>query len=96
MAVFVMETPHTKDKLNQHLLLVHDLLNKQKLIENMVHQHETRKHELVESLVQRQHLAELDTKLRRLHIGDLAYILEVLPMEDRLRIWERVRERRGG
>lgn len=93
---FAMETPHTKDKLNQHLLLVHDLLNKQKLIENMVHQHESRKHELVESLVQRQHLAELDSKLRRLHIGDLAYILEVLPMEDRLRIWERVRERRGG
>lgn len=91
-----METPHTKDKLNQHLLLVHDLLSKQKLIENMVHQHESRKHELVESLVQRQHLAELDSKLSRLHTGDLAYILEVLPMEDRLRIWELIKERRGG
>lgn len=91
-----MENTHTKAKLNQHLLLVHDLLNKQKLIENMVHQHESRKHELVESLVQRQHLAELDSKLRRLHPGDLAYILEVLPMEDRLRIWDLIQERRGG
>jgi magnesium transporter len=91
-----MENTHTKAKLNQHLLLVHDLLNKQKLIENMVHLHESRKHELVESLVQRQHLAELDSKLRRLHPGDLAYILEVLPMEDRLRIWDLIQERRGG
>lgn len=91
-----MVTPNTKDQLNQHLILVHDLLNKQKLIENMVHQHESRKHELVESLVQRQHLAELDSKLRRLHTGDLAYILEVLPMEDRLRIWDLIKERRGG
>jgi len=91
-----METPHTKDKLDAHLHLVHDLLNKQKLIESMVHQHGTRKQELVESLVHRQHLAELDQKLNRLHTADLAYILEVLPMEDRLSIWKLLMARRGG
>jgi len=90
-----MEPTQKSDKLDEHIALVQDLLKKQKLIETMVHQHESPKQAIVESLVHRQHLAELDTKLKRLHTADIAHILEILPMDDRLRIWELLIHQRG-
>jgi magnesium transporter len=91
-----MEAPKTQDKLKENVALVQDLLNKQKLVESIVHGAPSPRHELVESLVHRQHLAELQIKLNRIHIGDIAHILEALPLDDRLMIWQQVRERRGG
>ena len=91
-----MHVAKSKEKLEENITLVRDLLNKQKLIETMVHLHDSRKHELVESLVHRQHLAELDAKLKRVHSADLAHVLDVLPVDDRLRVWQRIAEQRGG
>lgn len=91
-----MEAPKTQDKLNENLALVRDLLKKHKLVESIVQQGEAPRQELVESLVHRQHLTELQTKLNRMHVGDIAHILEVLPLDDRNVIWEQVRKRRGG
>lgn len=91
-----MQAPMSQDKLHENIELVKTLLNKQKLVENLVHSQMTPQHELVESIVHRQHLAELEKKLRGLHIADLAYILEVLPPSDRSRIWEIIRYERGG
>ena len=91
-----MQATHSQDKLNEHIQLVRDLLNKQKLIETMVDQHESRNRDVVQSLVYRQHLAELDSKLKRLHTADIAHILDILPIEDRLRIWDLLVSQRGG
>ena len=91
-----MQATQTKDKLNEHIALVQALLHKQKLIEAMVHQNDSRRHEIVESLVHRQHLAELDTKLKRLHTADIAHILEILPHDDRMRVWDLLMSQRGG
>jgi len=91
-----MEATQTKDRLTENITLVQDLLNKQKLIENLVHQNSSPKQDIVESLVHRQHLAKLDSKLRRLHTADIAYILEILPVDDRLRVWELLVAERGG
>jgi len=91
-----MEAPITQDKLKENISLVQDLLNKQKLVESIVHGAQAPKQELVESLVHRQHLAELQSKLERMHVGDIAHILEALPLDDRLNIWQQVKERRGG
>ncbi len=91
-----MQATHSQDKLNEHIQLVRDLLNKQKLIETMVDQHESRNRDVVQSLVHRQHLAELDSKLQRLHTADIAHILDILPIEDRLRIWDLLVSQRGG
>lgn len=91
-----MQAPMSKDKLHESIELVKSLLNKQKLVEGLVHSQQTPQHELVETIVHRQHLAELEKKLRGLHIADLAYILEVLPPSDRSRIWEIIRYERGG
>ncbi|WP_455201833.1 magnesium transporter, partial [Kaarinaea lacus] len=91
-----MEAPKSQDKLNENIALVRDLLDKQKLVETIVHERETHKKELVESIVHRQHLVELQTKVERMHTGDIAHILEVLPLDDRLVVWQQIREHRGG
>lgn len=54
------------------------------------------RHELVEQLVQKQHLNELRTRLERLHPADIAYILESLPLEERLIVWDLVKAERDG
>ena len=75
---------------------VRELLHKHQLVESMVHNQDMRKHELVESLVHKQNLAELQNKLDKLHPADVAYILEALPLEERLVVWERVKAERDG
>ncbi|WP_373317197.1 magnesium transporter [Rivihabitans pingtungensis] len=54
------------------------------------------KHTLVESLVHKQNLRALQKKLDQLHTADVAYILESLPLEDRLVVWELVKAERDG
>jgi len=51
---------------------------------------------LVEHLVHRQHLHELKAILDRLHPADIAYILEALPLADRLTVWDGVKADRDG
>jgi magnesium transporter len=53
-------------------------------------------HELLEKLVHKQHLAELRTRLERLHAADIAYVLEALPLEERLAVWDLVKADRDG
>jgi magnesium transporter len=91
-----METPKSQEELNESIAFIRDLLEKQKVVENMVHTHDSRHHDLVESLVHRQHLTSLQSKLQRLHTADVADILESLPLEDRLQVWNQVKEKRGG
>ena len=54
------------------------------------------RHDLVEGLLQKQHRVELQQRLDALHPADIAYILEALPIEERLRVWEMVRADRDG
>ena len=91
-----MEAPKSQEKLNESIALVRGLLEKQRLVEAVVHSNDTRKHDLVESLVHRQHLTELQTKVGRLHTADIAHILDVLPPDDRLLIWKLMAATRGG
>src|SRR5204863_1824533 len=50
----------------------------------------------VERLVHRQHLTELRSKIERLHPADIAFILESLPLEERLVVWDLVKADRDG
>jgi len=83
---------------------VHDSL--EQVIE-LLHQHELgtadrlrtegeTRQELVETLVHTLHLAELRKLLEGLHPADIAYILEALPVEQRLIVWDRVNAGRHG
>jgi len=83
---------HVEDSLRQ----VTDLLARQRLVESLVHNQNMPRHELVESLVHKQNIAELSKKLDELHPADVAYILEALPLEDRILVWDLVKAERDG
>ena len=51
---------------------------------------------IAESLVTRQNRQELVRQLDRLHAADIAQLLEALPLDERLYIWELVRASRDG
>jgi magnesium transporter len=90
------ETPHHSDDVQVHLKEVQHLLARQKLVEGLVHRQESPKHDLVETLVHKQHLAELAERLEKLHPADIAYILEALPLDERLTVWDLVKAERDG
>jgi len=86
----------SKESLQQSLQQVIALLSKHKLVEDLVHKQDMPKHALVESLVHKQNLAELQKRLDVLHPADVAYILEALPLDERLEVWELVKAERDG
>lgn len=86
----------SKESLQESLQQVITLLNKHKLVEELVHKQDMPKHALVESLVHKQNLAELQRKLDALHPADVAYILEALPLDERLEVWDLVKAERDG
>ncbi len=93
-------TDETEDRAQEHvedsLEQVTDLLARHRLVEELVHKQDMPRQELVETLVHRQNIAELQKKLDTLHPADVAYILEALPLEDRLLVWELVKAERDG
>lgn len=85
-----------EDALQRHLREVEDWLTKQRLVENLTHRQQVPHQQLVESITARQNQAWLERKLSRLHPADIAYILEALPIADRLVVWELVRADKDG
>ncbi len=79
---------------------VTELLRKQKLVEDLVDRQSSgnlsKRADLVHELTHRQHEAELRQKLEHLHAADVAYILEGLPLEERLAVWNLVKAERDG
>jgi len=91
--------PRDPEEAQRALTRVQTLLEKHRRVEALVHREQTPaedKKALVESLVHRQHLNELKVILDRLHPADVAYILEALPRDDRLVVWECVKAERDG
>ena len=88
----------TKDleDLQEDLREVQDLLRRHRIVEGLVRRQEIPGHELVESLVHKQNVTELRAKLDRIHPADIAYILEALPLDERLVVWDLVKAERDG
>ncbi|GAB1231724.1 magnesium transporter [Ferrigenium sp. UT5] len=87
------------DNVQEHLQQVQHLLEKQALLETVVHNQElprAERHELLDKMLHKRHLAELSEKLEALHAADIAYILEALPIEQRLLVWNLVKADRDG
>ena len=57
---------------------------------------EGQRHDIVEDIVHKQHLNELQQKLEPMHPADIAYILEALPLDERLIAWDLVKAERDG
>ena len=66
---------------------VSELLKKQKRVAGMVHNQSMPRQAMVETLVQRQHLAELQTLLQQLPVTDIALLLDALPIEEGRQLW---------
>jgi magnesium transporter len=75
---------------------VSELLHRHELVESLVHRQQGPRQELVESLVQKLHLVELQKLLDDMHPADVADILNLLPLEQRLVVWDLVKADREG
>ena len=92
------ENHHTENVQN-HLKQVESLLSKHALVEELAHKQEIPRedrHALIDTLLHKRHLAELRSKLDGLHPADIAYILEALPIGQRLLVWDLVKAERDG
>ncbi|OFZ67648.1 MAG: magnesium transporter [Betaproteobacteria bacterium RBG_16_56_24] len=81
---------HYTENVQDHLKQVESLLQKHALLEAIVHRQELARddrHPLLDTLVHKQHIAELQSLLDGMHPADIAYILEALPIEQRLLVW---------
>ncbi|HBZ95877.1 MULTISPECIES: magnesium transporter [unclassified Pseudomonas] len=91
-----VEAKKPQESLQDRLAQVIELLHRHKLVEDLTHRQEGQHHDRVENLVHRQNLAELQRKLDDLHPADIAHILEALPLDERLTVWQLVKAERDG
>lgn len=71
-----------------------ELLNKQKLVESVVHNQNVPHRNLVEAIVHQRHLGELQDLMSKLPTGEIGHILEILPVEDAIILWKQIPEER--
>ena len=69
---------------------VTEMLKKQKRVEGMVHGQNMPRQDIVETLVQRQHLVELENLIAQLPAEEIGSILEALPPDDAKLMWEQI------
>ena len=95
MSLTPADTLETSEEEQQHLTMVQELLTRQRRVENLVHRQDMPRHQLVEGLVHKQHLSELKGLLDRMPPDRVARILEALPQDDSILVWEMVAADRG-
>ncbi len=90
---------HYTENVQEHLKQVEALLLKHALVEGLAHKQalpREERHALIDNLLHKQHLAKLKTRIDALHSADIAYILEALPIEQRLLVWDLVESEQQG
>ncbi len=92
-----VEIRKPQSSLQEQLAQIHDLLQRRRQAEELLHRHASGgRQQRVESLLQRQVNNELQKRLDGLHPADIAHVLEALPPEDRLVVWQLVKADRDG
>ncbi len=99
--IAVRERLDTPERVQDALSEVVSLLRRNRLVEGLVHEQvehgsDADRAELQQSLVTRQNRTILQRKLEALHPADIAYILDALPLDERLYIWDLVKADRDG
>ncbi|WP_185265582.1 magnesium transporter [Halopseudomonas xiamenensis] len=84
------------ERLQDRLEQVIQLLERHRLVDSLLDRSGGGREDLVDNLVQRQNQAELQRKLSELHPADVAYILESLPLDERLAVWQLVKSDHDG
>lgn len=91
--------PHYTENIAQHLKRVRTLLDKHGVPLLLAHRQAMQRkdrHAPAESLPYKKYLGELREELAALHSADIAYILEALPINQRLLVWDLVKSGREG
>lgn len=91
-----VERISSQDDLLRRLGEIQELISRQRVVEDLVHRQEMPRHGLVETLVHKRHEAELQARLDHMHPADVAFVLESLPLDERLTVWDLVRADRDG
>jgi len=90
---------HYTENVQDHLKQVESLLHNHALTEEVAQLRELSRDDreaLLDTPAYKQHFAELRHKLDSLHPADIAYILEALPIDERLLVWDLVKSDRDG
>ena len=83
--------------LSQAIQRIQVLVNRKEVVDAWLHkQNQQPKQAIVESLTQRQHLAELESMINRLHPADIALLLESTRPDQRPMIWHLVKHENAG
>ena len=90
-----------RERVQDVLAEVTALLRKHRLVEGLIHEQlahapEAASAGLERSAVARGNKADLERMLARLHPADIAFVLEALPLDERLYIWDLVKADRDG
>ncbi|MCF7988093.1 MAG: magnesium transporter CorA [Methylovulum sp.] len=80
----------TPPKFHNSQQAVLDKLLKHKLVSDLVHKQDMQHHHLVEVLVRKENMAQLQQILNHLPPAEIAQILEALPPDDQLLVWEQL------
>ena len=91
-----MYTVKSNESLQASLQQVLELLEKSRVLEELARRQTGPQRQLLEELTHRQNLAALHNRLKALHPADLAFILEALPVRERLEAWAQVPPRQAG
>jgi magnesium transporter len=90
------EKLHTAQFLQHQLQEVINLLEKQQLEKSLVQRGPATNHELVETVLHKQHQTRLQEKFALLHPADIAFILESLPLNQRKMTWDAIKTDQDG
>lgn len=92
-----MSDPHSHHS-NLEITIRHisELIDRQAIVSGMVEKQEMHRHDLVQTLVEKQGLSEVKNLVNSLHPADIAFVLENLPLSKRKIIWDVVEPRYHG
>jgi magnesium transporter len=82
------------ESIQDHRSKVKSMIERHKLVEDLVHRQDMQRHDMVESIVHQNNLSELQRQLDKLEPQALASVLETLPTEDIKVIWPLISEER--
>ncbi len=93
--------PRDPEEASRALAAVQELLRRHNLILEAAQrqrddEEDTEHAAPVEALIDQQYLHDLGERLQRLHPADIAYVLEALPYEDRMIVWDLVQPDQDG
>lgn len=83
-----------KNRVDNNQKIISKLLSRQRLLESLIHRQDMPRHELVESIVQKQNHTELGKFIERLPNLQIAEVIDSLSKEDRRIVWNQLTDSR--